>query len=64
MANSENRFEVTYRQGSLRDGDINVMVDRLTGVNYLILKNGNQVAYAMPLLDRDGKPLVTGNGAM
>ena len=59
LKNNEERFEVTYRQGGLRDADINVIVDRLTGVNYMILKNGNQVAYAMPLLNRDGKPLVT-----
>ena len=55
----EDRFELTYRQGSFRDGDLYVMVDRLTGVNYLVLKNGNQIAYAMPLLGKDGKPLIT-----
>ena len=54
-----NRFQRIYHQGSFSSPDIDVYVDMLTGVNYLVFQTGAQVDHAMPLLDRDGKPLVT-----
>ena len=50
------RFEKIYTQGA-----INVMeiwVDTETGVNYLFHRDGNASGFT-PLLDKDGKPLVT-----
>ena len=50
------RFVQTYRQGIL--GRIEIWVDRVTGVNYLFRADGNAGGLT-PLLDRDGKPVVT-----
>ena len=50
------RFEKIYTQGA-----INVMeiwVDTETGVNYLFHRDGNASGFT-PLLDKDGKPVVT-----
>lgn len=50
------RFEIIYSQGA-----INVMeiwVDKETGVNYLFHRNGNSGGLT-PLLDRDGRPVVS-----
>ena len=47
----EKRFEKTYSQDL---GTLQVIVDRETGVNYLLTSYGVTV-----MLDRDGKPLVT-----
>lgn len=50
-----NRFEKTYTQGF---GTIEIWVDRETGVNYLY-RCGGYGGGMTPLLDRDGKPVVT-----
>ena len=50
------RFKKVYRQGS-----IEVITQRSTaetGVNYLFHRNGN-AAGLTPLLDKDGKPVVS-----
>ncbi|MCI8513890.1 MAG: xylan 1,4-beta-xylosidase [Lachnospiraceae bacterium] len=50
------RFEKVYNQGITEN--IEIWLDRETGVNYLWRKD----AYAgglTPLLDKDGKPVVT-----
>ncbi|MBQ7121629.1 MAG: xylan 1,4-beta-xylosidase [Clostridia bacterium] len=47
----EKRFEKTYSQDL---GTLQVIVDKETGVNYLLTSYGITV-----MLDRDGKPLVT-----
>ena len=50
------RFEKIYSQGA-----IDVMeswVDKETGVQYLFHRNGN-AAGLTPLLDKEGKPVVT-----
>ena len=50
------RFKKIYSQGA-----INVMeiwVDTESGVNYLFHRDGNASGFT-PLLDKDGKPLVT-----
>lgn len=52
----EKRFEKVYSQGALEC--IEILVDRETGVNYLFRQNG-YAGGLTPLLDRDGKPVVT-----
>ena len=50
------RFEKLYSQGTLNVTEI--WVDTETGVNYLFHRNGNAAGFT-PLLDREGKPVVT-----
>ena len=51
----EKRFEKIYSQGL---GDVAIFVDKHTGVNYLLIANG-YAGGLTPLLDRDGKPVIT-----
>lgn len=51
----EKRFEKLYSQGA---GSIEVWVDRETGVNYLFYASG-YAGGLTPLLDKDGKPIIT-----
>ena len=50
------RFEKVYTQGSL--STIEIWVDKETGVNYIFRQSGHAGGLT-PLLDRDGKPVVT-----
>ena len=50
------RFEKVYSQGSMTS--IEIWVDKLTGVNYLYRQSGYSGGLT-PLLDKDGKPVVT-----
>ncbi len=50
MSEKQKRFEVSYSQGL----NFSVLVDRQTGVNYLMVSTG-----ITPLLDAEGKPVVT-----
>ena len=52
----ETRFEKVYSQGSLTSMEI--WVDKQTGVNYLYHQSG-YAGGLTPLLDRDGKPVIT-----
>lgn len=52
----EKRFEKVYSQGALEG--IEILVDKETGVNYLFRQSG-YAGGITPLLDRDGKPIVT-----
>ena len=52
----DRRFEEVYSQGTLTITEI--WVDRETGVNYLFIQNGYSGGLT-PLLDAEGKPLVT-----
>lgn len=53
------RFEVVYQEGNaLTKGAKMVLVDKETGVNYLFMQNG-YAGGLTPLLDADGKPIVT-----
>ena len=52
----ENRFIKSYSQGGLSNTEI--WVDRYTGVNYLFHQSG-YAGGLTPLLDRDGKPIIT-----
>ena len=59
MAKKEERFEVTFRDGSqLKDEGVRqILVDKETGVNYLCWKSGYGAAIT-PLLDSEGKSVV------
>jgi hypothetical protein len=50
------RFEVSYKQGAIEG--YRIVVDRKTGVNYLQSYVGNSGGIT-PLLDREGKPVIT-----
>ena len=52
----DERFEKTYSQGTLNITEI--WVDKETGVNYVFHKSGNAGGMT-PLLDREGKPVIT-----
>ena len=60
MAKKEERFEVTFRDGSqLKDEGVRqILVDKETGVNYLCWKSGYGAGIT-PLLDSEGKVIVT-----
>lgn len=51
------RFVAVYSQGGFTEETI-VIVDRETGVNYLYHQSGYSGGLT-PLLDRDGKPVIT-----
>ena len=51
------RYKKVYSQGTLNV--VEIWVDTETGVNYLFHREGN-AAGLTPLLDKDGKPVVTG----
>lgn len=59
----EDRFVVTensYIHMSKMIGiDTKVIVDRETGVNYVATFNGIQLSTFTPLIDAEGKPLIT-----
>lgn len=52
----EERFEKVYSQGTMNVTEI--WVDRQTGVNYVFHASG-YAGGMTPLLDRDGKPVVS-----
>ena len=54
----DDRFIVTYEQGGLISDTVQILVDRKTGVNYMFLHSGHAGGLT-PLLDRDGKPVIT-----
>lgn len=53
----DNRFEKVYSQSTL-SGATQIWVDKETGVNYIYLSSGYGGGLT-PLLDREGKPVVT-----
>lgn len=54
---SMDRFRKVYTQGKLTDLT-EIWVDTQTGVNYVFHRSGNASGFA-PLLDENGKPVVT-----
>lgn len=50
------RFQKIYQQGVI--DVVEIWVDIVTGVNYVFRRNGNAAGFT-PLLDQDGKPVVT-----
>lgn len=56
---ADDRFVKIYSQGNgLTARQIIILVDKVTGVNYLFCHDG-AAAGLTALLDRDGKPVVT-----
>lgn len=54
----DNRFEVTYKNGFiLGKNDFTIIVDKETGVHYLIIKSGAGVGIT-PLLDEKGNVVI------
>lgn len=53
---AKDRFEKVYSQGIMNT--IEIWVDRQTGVNYMYYSGGYSGGLT-PLLDKDGKPVVT-----
>ena len=60
MAKKDERFVIAHQEGSILSdiGERMILVDKVTGVNYLWLKAGS-AAGITPLLNADGKPVVT-----
>ena len=56
MAKDEDRFEQVYSQGLM--STMEIWVDKETGVNYVFHASG-YAGGMTPLLDRDGKPVVS-----
>ena len=54
----EKRFVKTYSQGNGLNGRMEIWVDLKTGVNYIFTQSG-YAGGMTPLLDRDGKPVIT-----
>ena len=55
MAKKEERFVKVYSENL---GSEYILVDKKTGVNYLFVQSG-YAGGLTPLLDRDGKPIIT-----
>lgn len=55
----EKRFEVVYSQGTL--DVVKILVDTETGVQYLAMQSG-YAGGLTPLLDREGKPVLSSVG--
>ena len=60
MANNTKRFKKTYSQGTMNVTEI--WVDKETGVNYMYHASGYSGGLT-PLLDREGKPIITPIGS-
>ena len=60
MAKENERFIIIHKEGSgLADGgQRQLLVDKETGVTYLLWKSGYGAGIT-PLLDADGKPVIT-----
>ena len=56
----DDRFEKVYSQGTMTVTEI--WVDKETGVNYVFHKSG-YAGGITPLLDREGKPVITHRAA-
>ena len=55
MAKKEDRFVKVHSEAM---GGRMILVDKVTGVNYLFVQSG-YAGGLTPLLDRDGKPIVS-----
>ena len=54
----EKRFVVTYKQGGFANPGVKILVDKVTGVNYLWTESGYAGGLTV-LLNRDSTPVVT-----
>ena len=55
MAKKEDRFIKVHSEAM---GSRIILVDKVTGVNYLLVQSG-YAGGLTPLLDREGKPIIT-----
>ena len=55
---AKGRFEKVYVQGALSFSVVEIWVDKETGVNYVWMQSGNAGGLT-PLLDREGKPVIS-----
>lgn len=55
---SKKRFDVLYKEGTL--SGVKIIVDKETGVNYLFSWDG-YAGGVTPLLDKDGKVVISSN---
>ena len=60
MSSKDNRFIVLSKEGSslTESGQKQILIDKETGVNYLLVKSGYGLGIT-PLLDKDGKPVIS-----
>lgn len=58
MENKEERFEKVYGQSKFFEGNIEIFVDKETGVNYIYRSCGYSGGLTV-LLDSEGKPVIT-----
>ena len=60
MKNKDKRFITILKEGSsLKDEGLKqILIDKETGVNYLIIKSGYGLGIT-PILDKHGKPVIT-----
>jgi len=60
MAKKDERFIITEKDGGTfsSKGDIRIIVDKQTGVNYMWITSG-YAGGLTPLLDAAGKPIIT-----
>lgn len=56
--NEDKRFVMAEQQSGFVSG-YGVLVDRKTGVNYLVVNGSNGMSGVTPLLDKDGKVVVS-----
>lgn len=57
MSKKDKRFIIAEKESSLMN-NVQVIVDKKTGVNYMWVTQG-YAGGLTPLLDRDGKPIIT-----
>ncbi|MBS5111216.1 MAG: hypothetical protein KHZ15_00835 [Coprobacillus cateniformis] len=57
MSKKENRFVTSYEQKTFST-EIEILVDKETGVNYLFHQFGNGGGLTV-LVDREGRPIIT-----
>ena len=58
MSKKERRFVEVFTEGSVMTNASTLFVDRETGVTYLLINSGYGAGLT-PLLDKDGKPVIT-----
>lgn len=54
----DKRFAVVYKQGGFANPGIRILVDKVTGVNYLWAESGYAGGMTV-LLNRDGTPVIS-----
>lgn len=58
ISNNDERFKKTYEQSAGFGNSVSILVDKETGVNYIFYKSGYGGGLS-PLLDNQGKPVIT-----